>query len=105
MTVMLQEIPLPTIPAAYAADIERAQAIVRRYAGVELFLFGSLADGQSDAWSDIDLAVSGCAPERFLTLYGDLVFGAEHKVDVVDLDSTSPFLNLLKATGRFARLV
>ena len=49
--------------------------------------------------SDIDLAVHGCPPQQFFHLLGRLMINLEHRVDLVDLDVPSPFVEALLARG------
>ena len=54
--------------------------------------------------SDIDLAVRGCPPQRFFHLLGRLMINLEHRVDLVDLDVPTPFVEALLARGTLVRL-
>ena len=75
--------------ARRAADVLRTQ-----YAADAVIAFGSLAgEGQFDEQSDIDLAVSGITPKRFLRAWADAgnVTG-EFDLDVVDLADCGPAL-------------
>jgi predicted nucleotidyltransferase len=71
----------------------------------DIFLFGSLAQGQSNPTSDIDLAIRGCPKGQFFYLYGQLLRQLHHKVDLVNLDSLDPFGHYLEETGELYQLV
>ena len=76
---------------------KRALRIARRAAGIlrekfgarSVVLYGSLAK-KSDftLWSDIDLAASGIAPQRFYSAVAAVTgMSSEFKIDLVDSDS------------------
>lgn len=92
------------IPEDFQADIERAVKILKAGGCSEVFLFGSLAEGCSRPDSDIDLAVRGCPPRDFLRIYGELLWGLKHKVDLIDLDVPHPFTKYLAREGEMFRL-
>lgn len=92
------------IPEAFRSDIERAVKILKDGGCREVFLFGSLVDGSSRPDSDIDLAVRGCPAGEFLRMYGELMWGLEHKFDLVDLDVSHPFTKHLIQEGEMLRL-
>lgn len=77
-------IPLPN---SYRDDIEKASRILREAGCTAVYLFGSLATGDGNDGSDIDLAVRGCRPEIFLEVYGKLLEELDHAFDLVDLDT------------------
>ncbi|MDY0003356.1 MAG: nucleotidyltransferase domain-containing protein [Polyangia bacterium] len=54
-----------------------------------VFLFGSLAWGEVDEQSDIDLAVEGLAPDRLAAAHGELMLLAVCPVDLVRIESLS----------------
>ena len=92
------------IPEAFKSDLERAVKILKDGGCKEVFLFGSLAKGRSGDNSDVDLAIRGCPPERFFSLYGDLMFALKHRVDLVDLDVSDPFTEYLSQKGGLLQL-
>lgn len=55
----------------------------------EIILFGSLADGTFNEYSDIDIAISGLSPDKFFEAVVDLPSIVGHKVDLIPLDYAS----------------
>ena len=55
----------------------------------EIILFGSLADGTFNEFSDIDLAISGIPPRNFFKAVAELPSILDHKVDLIPLDYIS----------------
>jgi predicted nucleotidyltransferase len=88
----------------FRSDIERAVQILKEEGCTEIYLFGSVATGETHARSDIDLAVRGCPPSRFFHTLGRLMRELEHSVDLVDLDSVDPFALFLEQKGRLLRV-
>ena len=69
-----------------------------------MFLFGSLATGESAESSDIDLAVQGCANSQFFPILGKLMLELAHPVDLVRLDGQDPFARFLQKEGELVQL-
>lgn len=70
----------------------------------EIYLFGSLANGNASDSSDIDIAVRGINPDDFFYVYGQLMYRLQHRVDLVDLDLQEKFGNLLINSGELKRV-
>ncbi len=68
----------------------------KKYNVKQVLLFGSSLTGVG---ADIDLAVEGIAPEKFYSFYGDLMFALSKPVDLIDLSSTSKFIQMIKNEG------
>ena len=80
------------------ADGERRAALLRsrlpaavellrtRYGVASIRLFGSLARGEADAYSDIDLAVEGLDTTRYFEALGDVMGLMSCPVDLVRLE-------------------
>lgn len=72
-----------------------ARVLKEKYGVQKVYLFGSCVEKEYfHLRSDIDLAVQGLAPEKFLAAYTDMNFGEgelwhEFKVDLVDLERCS----------------
>ncbi len=62
----------------------------------QILLFGSSLTGVGN---DIDLAVEGIKPEKFYSFYGDLMFALSKPVDLIDLSSTSKFIQMVRKEG------
>lgn len=75
---------------AHALARNIASELISRFSAQRVILFGSLARGVMNRYSDIDLAVWGIPPEKF---YRAVAFAnglsKEWKVDVVDGDDCS----------------
>jgi predicted nucleotidyltransferase len=64
----------------------------------KVLLFGS-SSREGSAGRDIDLAVSGIAPQLFVRFYADLMWALSRPVDVVDLDKDSLFTRMIRREG------
>jgi predicted nucleotidyltransferase len=92
------------IPEPFRSDIEKAVEVLRSFGTKKIYLFGSLT---SDLWhdgSDIDLAVSGMAPELYLRAYAMASRGLEHELDLIDIDHERPLGDFLMETDRLVRI-
>ena len=69
------------IPMEYRSDVERAVVISKEEGCREVYVFGSVAVGDTAPRSDLDIAVRGCPPERFYRLLGRLMDELMHTVD------------------------
>ena len=92
------------VPQGYHRDLRRAVEILKRFGCTEIYLFGSLTDGQLHDDSDLDLAVRGCPPGQFFRAHGTLMMELDHPVDLVDLDQRTPFVQHLERNGELLRL-
>lgn len=96
---------LSTIPEPFRQDVERAIVVLREHGAKEVYIFGSIArGGQRNEPHDIDIAVSGLAPRRFLHAYGILLGELEHRFDLVDLDADDRFTRTLRERGKLERV-
>jgi predicted nucleotidyltransferase len=70
----------------------------------EIYVFGSVAHASQGFNSDIDLAVSGLPPAIFYRMGARIsdLFG--RSVDLVDLDSNTPFTRHLRAENELIRV-
>jgi predicted nucleotidyltransferase len=92
------------VPSDYQSDLERAAQILKEAGCTEIFLFGSLAEGDLREGSDIDLAVRGCPPENYFRLWSRLSDALRHPVDLIDLDSTQPLAKYLRDEKNFTTM-
>jgi predicted nucleotidyltransferase len=68
-----------------------AGALKQEYGATRVVLFGSLVSGFFTSSSDIDLAVEGVAPDRFLSCAARAEeLAGEHGLDIVDLALCRP---------------
>ena len=92
---------VPTrIPMEYRSDVERAVVISKEEGCREVYVFGSVAVGDTGPRSDLDIAVRGCPPERFYRLLGRLMDELLHTVDLVDLDVETRVAEFLEEEGQ-----
>ena len=84
--------------------IEQAASQLKAAGAREVYVFGSAASGSSRADSDLDLAVSGLPPGVFYRAIGKLHDLLGRPVDLVDLDSATPFTRYLKAESELVRV-
>ena len=69
--------------------LDQATEYLKSIGCKEIILFGSLSDGTSDRYSDIDLAVSGISPWSYFEAVVVLPSLIGSKVDLVSMDHTS----------------
>jgi len=79
-------------------DRERILAIATKYGAKRVLIFGSSLAADREA-RDIDVAVQGVAPSDFFRLYSELIFALPKPVDLVDLDSDTPFSRMVAEEG------
>ena len=80
-------------------DINIIQAISRKYNVKRVLLFGSSLDQKRES-NDIDIGVEGLSPKDFFKFYGDLLLKLSKPIDIIDLDGSSKFINLVKKEGK-----
>jgi predicted nucleotidyltransferase len=84
--------------------IELAAQSLKDAGAREVYLFGSAATGTVGEGSDIDLAVSGLAPELFIRAMGRAGDILRRRLDLVDLDEDNPFTRYLKEEKELVRV-
>ena len=92
------------LPVDILVDIERAIIILQKAECNEIYLFGSLIEGDYTEDSDIDIAVKGLSKDKFFKVYGELLESLERSIDLVGLDYQNEFSMLLKNTGKIKRV-
>jgi len=83
------------VPSKYRHDIENATSLLKKEGCEAIFLFGSLVTGKFRDDSDIDIGVKGLPEGKFLSLYSQLYFDFENKIDLVDFDTNPDFFSML----------
>lgn len=81
-----------------AKDKRKIEVLARKYDASRIVLFGSSVNSAETA-RDIDLAVSGVAPEKFFAFFGDLLFKLSKPVDLIDLDHENHFSRMVNREG------
>lgn len=87
------------IPETFKKDIEKSIRILKEAGCKEIFLFGSLAEGDYRDNADIDLAVKGCPSEEYFSILGKLIMELDHSVDLINLDRDDNFSRYLEKEG------
>ncbi len=72
--------------------------LARKYGVKRVLLFGSSAAARTAA-RDIDLAVQGIPASQFFRFYGELIYSLSKPVDLIDLDSDTPFAQMVAEEG------
>lgn len=88
----------------FREDLETAVHYLKAVGCTEIYIFGSLSAGQAHSQSDIDIAVRGLQPEKFFSVYGELMIKLNHRVDLVDLDLQKQFGDSLISNGNLRRV-
>lgn len=70
----------------------------------EVYLLGSWGTERQRNQSDLDLAVSGLAPERFFAVLAGLAELTDIPVDLIDLDRRSPVVDCVRELGELRRV-
>lgn len=84
--------------------IGKAAAALKAAGAREVYIFGSAARDDSRGASDVDLAVSGLAPEVFFEAMGAARRALRQPLDLVDLDEDTPFTRHLREEGELQRV-
>lgn len=78
--------------ASVRAQLGEAAATLRQAGARRIVLFGSIAQGNARAGSDVDLAVEGLSRERLFEMQADLMALFRVPVDLVRLEDAPPSL-------------
>ena len=81
-----------TRPASLRSRLQEAVALLRRHGARKILLFGSVARGDTQKTSDVDLAVEGLPPERYFEATAGLMRVFSGPVDLVRLEEASESL-------------
>jgi predicted nucleotidyltransferase len=84
--------------------IEKAAEALKLAGAKEVYVFGSAAEGNLQARSDVDLAVTGLPPEKFFEIMGKAGDILKRPLDLVDLDEETPFTRYLREEGGLRRV-
>lgn len=101
---MVEKDKIAKLPESYRKDIETAITVLSGEGCKEIYLFGSLVNGDSTDKSDIDLAVTGIRKGDFFEIFGKLMMALEHPVDLINLDKENRFVSMLKRRGELLRV-
>lgn len=93
------------LPSLYRKDIERAIEILKKSGAKEIYIFGSIVNGNTNNNSDIDLAVKGIYQDDFYKVLSVLYFELKNNVDLVDLDDKeNRFSKMLLESGELLKV-
>jgi predicted nucleotidyltransferase len=87
------------IPSNYKRDVERAVKILKEEGCKDVYLFGSITQGEMRKESDIDIAIKGCPSGQYFNLLGKLMIELDHPVDLVNLDKNEDLAAFLFREG------
>lgn len=77
---------LKELPIEYQEDIKKAIKILKENGATEVFIFGSVVNGNFNEKSDLDIAIRGIKQENFYKVASILMFEIEKEIDLIDLD-------------------
>ncbi len=92
------------IDESFLPDLQIAIEYLKSVGCSEVYVFGSIGHGDGHIRSDIDIAVRGIQPEKFFSVYGELMSRLQRDVDLVDLDLQKDFGQSLVETGSLRRV-
>lgn len=84
--------------------IQRAATELKSAGAREIYIFGSVAKGKAGPASDVDLAVTGLPPAVFYRMGARISDLIGCSVDLIDLDSDTPFSRYLRTENELVRV-
>lgn len=85
-------------------DLVKAVELLQAYGAREVYLFGSMARGDMDQYSDWDFAVRGLPSSEYYSVFAKLMQVLSRPVDLVDLDEGNPFSVYVCSKKEFTRV-
>ena len=95
---------IDSLPKKIKEEIELAKMIILAAGAKELYIFGSIANGEYSEDSDLDIAVVGLEKKKFFQVYGELLSKVHRSVDIVGLDYNTDFSEQIKKNGHLIRV-
>ena len=92
------------VPSPLPEPIRRAVLALRAQGATEIYLFGSAARGELTDRSDLDFAVRGIPAFKYFRAVGEAMAASGIPVDLIDLESDSPFARALQSRGNLRRV-
>jgi len=92
------------VDEAVRRDLALATKILKEGGASEVYVFGSALADEMRPGSDLDLAVRGIPPERYFRVGGQVMLAVSRPVDIIDLDSPTPFTEFLIRKGKLRRV-
>jgi predicted nucleotidyltransferase len=94
-----------TMPPELDKQIRLAADVLKSFGATEVYVFGSAAEGGTDAESDVDMAVAGLSPDVFFRAWARAVrMLPDREMDLVRLEQDVPFTRYLRETGKLKRV-
>ena len=80
------------------SEVKEVVNLLKENGCKRVYLFGSIVNGKFKKDSDIDVAISGLEPKKFIMVYSKIMMTIDRKVDLVDLDDEDDYFvkNILK---------
>lgn len=85
-------------------ELEKAIIALKERGAMEVYLFGSMARGDIDEFSDWDFAVSGLSGEKLLHVHGILLALLKRETDLISLEEPSLFIEHIMKKKEFVRV-
>ncbi len=104
LTNMIKTFDINRIPDEFKGDINTAISILKEYGCREIYIFGSLAEGNINMGSDIDFAVKGIDESSYFLIWSRLYMTLNHAVDLVNLDKDDRFGKFLLSEDSLFRV-
>ena len=93
------------IPNIFKNDVTIATKILQDAGCKEIYLFGSLVEGNYADHSDIDIAVRGLDEEKYFLVSSKIMRSIKHDFDLIDLDEeNNNFNKFLEINTRLVRV-
>ena len=84
--------PEKVLPRDILQDVETVESILRRHGALKIILYGSLARGDYQADSDIDICVDGIPADRYFRVLAECLMETHRRVSVLNLEDTQGYL-------------
>lgn len=85
-------------------DLELAITTLKAFGATEIYLFGSIARGEIDDYSDWDFAVRGIPKTEFFRALAELLSCLHRPVDLVDFEMDFYFAQHVQKKREFSRV-
>lgn len=93
------------LPVSYQKDIKKAIQILKENGATEIYIFGSIANGNFNENSDIDIAIRGINEKDFYKVASILMFELQNEFDLIDLDDKeNRFAQMLLKSSNLVRI-
>ena len=83
---MIKNEVVEKLPERYKKDITKAVEILKNRGCTEVYLFGSLVNGDYHENSDIDLGIKGLKGQIYFKTWAEIDSAVNTQIDLVDFD-------------------